>query len=318
MPVTTESPADNLIDNHSVSASKSDPHHPSTSPPTNAATSTSHTKARGKKKNDRNKWTKVSVQIEYSDDHNPNRTRYSSLHSPSSNATNLSTKNSSITDLRNYAFAEQYDMDPDEDADAMRYMDIESMVSSNISHSSTKNLKQLTRNSIYKATGCGLGDNKFRPSPGNRSTRNQSFSLQNQYSQRRRRRKKSRYSITDIFATNSSFVLDHEYNEEDICNLILSNSAQSQTKITFLQSIWPHVLRVTTRVLSGSKFRCPICLDEEIFVGRITECGHCFCGSCLLHHLWATINNQKRDDERCLVPKVCISILHLILSRISM
>merc|ERR1719242_2607121 len=109
---------------------------------------------------------------------------------------------------------------------------------------------------------------------------------------RKPRRKKSKYTITDIFASNSSFILDHEYNEDDICNLILSNSTQTQTKIKFLKSIWPHILRVNTRVLEGSKFRCPICLDEHIQIGRITECGHCFCGTCLLHHL---LTKNKED-----------------------
>merc|ERR1719242_1386802 len=171
--------------------------------------------------------------------------------SSSSNTTNPTpnVRNSSISDLRNYAFNDQYELDEEEES----YMDIESVMdNSKISHSSTKNLKQLSRNTLYRNAGHGgLGDNRFRPTSPLRSG----------YAQRphsrKSRRKKSKYSITDIFASNSSFILDHGYNEDDICNLILSNSTQSQTKIKFLQSIWPHVLRVTTRVINGSKFRVP-------------------------------------------------------------
>merc|ERR1719242_2380308 len=218
--------------------------------------------------------------------------------SSSSSTTNPTpnVRNSSISDLRNYAFNDQYELDEEEES----YMDIESvMENSKISHSSTKNLKELSKNSMYRNAG-GLGDNRFRPTSPMRSN---SYNVSRPHS-RKSRRKKSRYSITDIFASNSSFVLDHDYNEDDICNLILSNSTQSQTKIKFLQSIWPHVLRVTTRVINGSKFRCPICLDEDIMGGRITECGHCFCGSCLIHHLWSAINDKKHENERRLVPKI--------------
>ena len=209
-------------------------------------------------------------------------------------------KSSSIDDLANYGFGETFE--------DYNFDDIEAITHSNISHSSIKNVKQLTRNSIYKNSADAAAEARFRQkSSSNGHNRGQSaMSMErNNYAQQQRQRKKrSKYSITDIFACNSSFILDHEYNEDDICNLILNNSTQTQTKIRFLTSIWPHILRVTTRVLDGSKFRCPICLDENIFIGRITECGHCFCGMCLLHHLFSYQNACKKEQDQQIIPEV--------------
>ena len=238
-------------------------------PPLNARQHQNNRKQKG--------WKTVSsvsslLSFDYSDDSHRNR-----------NGNYSNNKTSSIDDLANYGFGfEDY-----------TFNDIEAITHSNISHSSIKNVKQLTRNSKYRNSADGAAETRFksRSSPNGRTIHNHAIagSYNDKYiqNQQRLRKKRSKYSITDIFASNSSFILDHEYNEDDICNLILNNSTQTQTKIKFLKSIWPHILRVSTRVLDASKFRCPICLDENISIGRITECGHCFCGTCLI----TTYNN---------------------------
>lgn len=238
-------------------------------------------------------WKTVSsvsslLSFEYSDPSHRNR---------NNNGNYNGGKTSSIDDLANYGFGfEDY-----------TFNDIEAITASNISHSSIKNVQKLTRNSKYRNSADGAAETRFkgkaRASSSTNNHNNHNHAIPGSYNdkyiqnqQRLMKKRRSKYSITDIFACNSSFILDHEYNEDDICNLILNNSTQTQTKIKFLKSIWPHILRVNTRVLDASKFRCPICLDENISIGRITECGHCFCGTCLLHHLFTS--TQSEHDQR--------------------
>lgn len=223
------------------------------------------------KRQKKKSWKKVSsassyLQFEYGDHH-----KNGTSHSVHTN----SVRTSSINDMANYGF------------DDIEYQDLETLISGNkaLSHASSKSIKNLQRHSLYQNSYDAQINAKFK-------AKHMPHSNHLIMNRRKLRRKKSKYTITDIFASNSSFILDHEYNEDDICNLILSNSTQTQTKIKFLKSIWPHILRVNTRVLEGSKFRCPICLDEHIQIGRITECGHCFCGTCLLHHL---LTKNKED-----------------------
>jgi len=253
-------------------------------------TVTPQTSKRAKKK----AWKKVHsassyLQFEYSDTGNRRDQQYLDM----SAGGNGQPRSSSINDMANYGL------------DDYEFNDMESIISSNISHSSTKNLRQLTRNSIYKNTFDAAADSRFKTKREHKSPGNGSSSLTDSNGHSRKGRKRySKYTITDIFASNSSFILDHEYNEEDICNLILNSSSQTQTKIKFLKSIWPHILRVTTRVSKKSKFRCPICLDQDIFGGRITECGHCFCGTCLLHHLFSYQQSTKNEREQRLIPEI--------------
>mmetsp|Transcript_27831 Transcript_27831/g.70329 ORF Transcript_27831/g.70329 Transcript_27831/m.70329 type:complete len:1044 (+) Transcript_27831:323-3454(+) len=48
---------------------------------------------------------------------------------------------------------------------------------------------------------------------------------------------------------------------------------------------WEHVKRVDVLVEAARPIVCSICLDTELYVPRITKCGHCFCYACITRYL---------------------------------
>eukprot|EP01084_Bolivina_argentea_P104932 187849_1 len=157
---------------------------------------------RNKKRKSNKSWTNVSSASSYLQFEYNHHQENSVIRSVANLHLDSQPKSSSINDMANYGLY------------CDEYHDLESRIQGSKNKNFKQNLKQLNHHSLQS----------IKPSV---------------HVTQARKRRYNKYKITDIFASNASFILDNEYNENDICNLILNNSTQTQTKITFLKSIWP-------------------------------------------------------------------------------
>ena len=49
---------------------------------------------------------------------------------------------------------------------------------------------------------------------------------------------------------------------------------------------WESVRKV--RILTDSEVKCPICLEQQLLVGRANKCGHYYCWPCVIRYMWVT------------------------------
>eukprot|EP00747_Dinoflagellata_sp_TGD_P212481 gnl/TRDRNA2_/TRDRNA2_85569_c0_seq1.p1 gnl/TRDRNA2_/TRDRNA2_85569_c0~~gnl/TRDRNA2_/TRDRNA2_85569_c0_seq1.p1 ORF type:complete len:771 (-),score=181.23 gnl/TRDRNA2_/TRDRNA2_85569_c0_seq1:97-2409(-) len=60
---------------------------------------------------------------------------------------------------------------------------------------------------------------------------------------------------------------------------------------------WPHVRRVD--LLCEEHPKCPICLEQDIVVPKITRCGHVFCLPCVMRYFMVLQEQNERHQQRC-------------------
>ena len=54
---------------------------------------------------------------------------------------------------------------------------------------------------------------------------------------------------------------------------------------------WGVVRKV--RILTDSEVKCPICLEQDLLVGRANKCGHYFCWPCIIRYMWVSDVNKR-------------------------
>lgn len=60
---------------------------------------------------------------------------------------------------------------------------------------------------------------------------------------------------------------------------------------------WPNVRRVD--LLCDEHPKCPICLEEDLVVPKITRCGHIFCVPCIMRYFLMLSDQNGRHQQRC-------------------
>lgn len=60
---------------------------------------------------------------------------------------------------------------------------------------------------------------------------------------------------------------------------------------------WQNVRQVD--LFCDLKPRCPICLEEEMVVPKITRCGHIFCAPCIMRYFMVLTDQNERPWQRC-------------------
>lgn len=54
---------------------------------------------------------------------------------------------------------------------------------------------------------------------------------------------------------------------------------------------WDLVRKV--RILTDSEVKCPICLEQELLVGRVNKCGHYYCWPCVIRYMWVSQGTKR-------------------------
>jgi hypothetical protein len=60
---------------------------------------------------------------------------------------------------------------------------------------------------------------------------------------------------------------------------------------------WEVVRKV--RILTDSEVKCPVCLEEQLLVGRANKCGHYYCWPCVIRYLWITEAKKRCPVCNC-------------------
>ena len=191
------------------------------------------------------------------------------FHANSNKKSNVSTHNHMNSDY--------FEMDLNDfgnDKDTLFY-------SGNISHKTQNKVKQYFMENGVKSKHIGRGNSEYI---------NKVIEYKKQKDRDTVILNKKRSAI-ELFNTKCHYILDHESDIKFLYNYPSNNKKQ------LIKSIWNNIIRIKTRINNGSNFRCPICLETNIFVGRITFCGHMYCGPCLLHHLYLTMEAEHKNDD---------------------
>lgn len=79
---------------------------------------------------------------------------------------------------------------------------------------------------------------------------------------------------------------------------------------------WGNVLRVD--LLCNEQPKCPICLEEDVVVPKITKCGHVFCMSCFMRYILIMSQDNGKHIQRCPVCKADVELNDLVSVRFQM
>ncbi|CAJ1942946.1 unnamed protein product [Cylindrotheca closterium] len=164
-----------------------------------------------------------------------------------------------------------------------------------------------------------LGFHFSTPAPSQQPERNRNRNFQN-YNNRRKQNNAYKPSAQDRTScrrkANTAMFYLHSSSEHQFCLTRQAHSKLSKGKYSFEGSDSPvswESVRIVKQMLALSSNKvdeepsCPICLCEFVSA-RITKCGHCFCLSCLLHHVHANSAAQSNHQVRC---PCCAIPIHL-------
>lgn len=84
------------------------------------------------------------------------------------------------------------------------------------------------------------------------------------------------------------------------CRIIVRESFGDTVKAAFFdpdaEVDWGDVRRI--EIQTEERYTCPICLDEELCVPRITQCGHVFCLPCIMRYFALAMDEDRKGITR--------------------